>query len=461
MKTLFFLLLTSAALFASAADEKIKLPARENFHLILLAGQSNMAGRGVIPPSDRIPHPRVLMQNRQGEWVPAVEPVHYDKDFAGVGPGRSFAIRLATSDPAITVGLIPAACGGSPIASWQPGAYHEQTQSHPYDDAVRRTRRAMKDGTLKAILFHQGEADCYGSAPNQYRERLFTLIRSLRQELGAPACPFIIGQLSRFPQETWSEGKKSVDAAHRAAAAELPAVGFVSSEQLTSNPDRIHFDAPSQREFGRRYYGTYRRLTAPPSPVFATFTPILAMRDGNPAGLSRAQFVKINREKDQLRFAGNGSRLALKLPPDLKTFTVVMDVTLPKLPEKEGALFARPGCHNVLAVTPSGQLAFTIFAADRKTFCTARSETELLPNLPYRIAGTVRELPGGETCLTVHINGTEAGRVTLREPAFPYDGALSFGSAAPDGNAAMPLEYRLKNLWIFDRVLDGPETMQL
>ena len=42
-----------------------------------------------------------------------------------------------------------------------------------------------------------------------------------------------------------------------------------------------------------------------------------------------------------------------------------------------------------------------------------------------------------------------------------YDGALSFGSAAPDGNAAMPLEYRLKNLWIFDRVLDGPETMQL
>ena len=220
MKTLFFLLLTSAALFAAAADEKIKLPARENFHLILLAGQSNMAGRGVISPSDRIPHPRVLMQNRQGEWVPAVEPVHYDKDFAGVGPGRSFAIRLTASDPAITVGLIPAACGGSPIASWQPGAYHEQTQSHPYDDAVRRTRRAMKDGTLKAILFHQGEADCYGSAPNQYRERLFSLIRSLRQELGAPACPFIIGQLSRFPQETWSEGKKSVDAAHRADTAQ-------------------------------------------------------------------------------------------------------------------------------------------------------------------------------------------------------------------------------------------------
>ena len=70
MKTLFFLLLTSAALFAAAADEKIKLPARENFHLILLAGQSNMAGRGVISPSDRIPHPRVLMQNRQGEKCP-------------------------------------------------------------------------------------------------------------------------------------------------------------------------------------------------------------------------------------------------------------------------------------------------------------------------------------------------------------------------------------------------------
>ena len=80
---------------------------------MLLTGQSNMAGRGVVTPEDKIPHPRVLMQNKEGEWVPAVDPVHYDKSSAGVGPARTFAIELAESDPAITVGLIPAACGGS------------------------------------------------------------------------------------------------------------------------------------------------------------------------------------------------------------------------------------------------------------------------------------------------------------------------------------------------------------
>lgn len=49
------------------------------------------------------------MQDKAGEWVPAVDPVHYDKSMAGVGPARTFANLLADSDPSITVGLVPAA----------------------------------------------------------------------------------------------------------------------------------------------------------------------------------------------------------------------------------------------------------------------------------------------------------------------------------------------------------------
>jgi len=33
----------------------------------------------------------------------------------------------------------------------------------------------------------------------------------------------------------------------------VPHSAFVSSNGLTSNPDHLHFDARSQREFGRRY----------------------------------------------------------------------------------------------------------------------------------------------------------------------------------------------------------------
>lgn len=113
MKSLFLALLLATGILLPAAE----LPPKEKFHLFLLAGQSNMAGRGAIAPEDKVPHPRVLMLDRNGNWVPAVDPVHFDKPFAGVGPGRRFAILLAESDPSITVGLIPAACGGSPLST--------------------------------------------------------------------------------------------------------------------------------------------------------------------------------------------------------------------------------------------------------------------------------------------------------------------------------------------------------
>jgi len=97
-----------------------QLPPRDRFHLFLLAGQSNMAGRGEVGDEDRAVHPRVFSLSQSGEWIPAVDPVHFDKEIAGVGLGRSFGIALAGQDETITVGLIPAAVGGSAISSWTP-----------------------------------------------------------------------------------------------------------------------------------------------------------------------------------------------------------------------------------------------------------------------------------------------------------------------------------------------------
>ena len=67
------------------------LPAKQDFHLFLLAGQSNMAGRGKVTPVDRYPDPNILMLDRDAQWVPATDPVHFDKSVAGVGLGRGFA----------------------------------------------------------------------------------------------------------------------------------------------------------------------------------------------------------------------------------------------------------------------------------------------------------------------------------------------------------------------------------
>lgn len=254
MKKLFSLIFIFAAILAFANE--LKLPEKSKFRLVLLIGQSNMAGRGFVTPEDKVPNPRVVMLDKSGNWVPAVDPVHYDKRSAGVGLGRTFANLLAEEDKDTVIGLIPAACGGSSLIYWKPGAYFKQTKSHPYDDAVSRTKRAMKDGTLTAILFHQGESD--GRRCKEYHSMLSQLIDMLRNELNAKEVPFIIGQLSTV--KPMNKTKAAVDSAHRLCAAECQPAGFVTSENLTLNPDNIHFDRKSLIEFGKRYYKVYREV---------------------------------------------------------------------------------------------------------------------------------------------------------------------------------------------------------
>ena len=164
---------------------------------------------------------------------------------------------LADGDTNITVGLIPAACGGSPISTWQPGAYFDQTASHPYDDAIQRARPAMKQGTLKAILWHQGESDGEEKLAPIHKARLEQLIARFRKDLDDPDLPVVIGQLGQFENAPWSQYTKMVNDAQVAVAKELAHVEFVSSDGLVSKGDNLHFDAPSQREFGKRYAAAY------------------------------------------------------------------------------------------------------------------------------------------------------------------------------------------------------------
>jgi pimeloyl-ACP methyl ester carboxylesterase len=238
------------------------LPSKENFHLFLLVGQSNMAGRGAVTPSDQEPSARVLMLNQAGEWVPAVDPLHFDKPkMVGVGLGRTFGLEMARATPGVTIGLIPCAVGGSPIDSWQPGAYYQPTQSHPWDDAMRRAKQALQAGTLKGILWHQGESDSSAALAGDYERKLHDLIARLRRELNASDVPFIAGQMGVFADAPWNEFKQRVDRAHRDLPQKVKRTAFVSAEGLKHKGDKTHFDAASYREFGRRYAAAYLELT--------------------------------------------------------------------------------------------------------------------------------------------------------------------------------------------------------
>lgn len=244
---------------SSLAAEPVKLPAKEKFHLFLLVGQSNMAGRGAVESQDKTAHPRVLMLNKADEWAPAVDPIHFDKGSAGVGLGRTFGILMAEANPDVTIGLIPCAVGGSPIDVWRPGKHYAPTKSHPWDDAIRRAKVAQQSGELKGILWHQGEADSNAKLAPGYAAKLQKLASEFRRELGVEA-PFIVGQLGQFAGNPWDEFRKQVDQAHRDLAKQIPLSAYVTSDGLTDKGDKVHFDAASYREFGKRYFAAYTRL---------------------------------------------------------------------------------------------------------------------------------------------------------------------------------------------------------
>lgn len=243
-------------------DASTNLPDKERFHLFLLAGQSNMAGRGIIGEEDKKIHPRILMLTQEGNWTPAEHPIHFDKTVAGVGLSKSFAEVLVEADKDVVIGLIPAACGGSSITTWKPGGYHPQTKSHPYDDAMDRTRIAIQGGTLKGILWHQGESDSTPGFSEFYEMRLRILIDRFREDLGSPSLPFIIGQLGQFEAKPWTPHRFTINNAHTSVAKDTPLVRFVSSDGLTPKDDLTHFDSPSLREFGKRYAKAYLLLSA-------------------------------------------------------------------------------------------------------------------------------------------------------------------------------------------------------
>ncbi len=240
--------------------QEVALPEKAKFHLFLLVGQSNMAGRGVVEEQDKTPHPRVLMLSKDGKWVPAIDPMHFDKPAAGVGLGKTFGQIIAEANPDVTIGLIPCAVGGSPIDAWMPGVFYPATKSYPWDDMQKRVALALPAGTLKGILWHQGESDSKPELAQAYEPKLHDLIARFRREVKTPEVPFVAGQMGQFKDMPWKPEELMVDQAHQSLPSKVARTGFVSAEGLNHKGDKIHFDSPSFRELGRRYAEVYLKI---------------------------------------------------------------------------------------------------------------------------------------------------------------------------------------------------------
>ena len=220
---------------------------------ILLIGQSNMAGRGYVKDVPAIYNENIQML-RNGRWQMMAEPIHFDREVAGIGPASSFAAAWSLDHPDEKLGLIPCAEGGSSIDEW---AEDQILTRH----ALSEAKFAMESSELIGILWHQGENDSLNGLYKEYAQKLKAVFAHFRQELGLLALPIIVGELPNFLGKSGfglsATEFKEINQETKKAVSEIDNCYIVSAEKLKANLDGIHISAESQRQFGIRYYEAF------------------------------------------------------------------------------------------------------------------------------------------------------------------------------------------------------------
>ncbi len=237
--------------------------------LYVLAGQSNMDGRGRVSDlteEQRWPFEGVEIFYRNlpapgGDWKPLGPGYSVAPGYKGplpsptFGPELGFATALRKARPERRLALIKAAKGGTNLReNWKPGLRGEPgTQGPLYQaflETVSTARKALEAKgdrcVLAGMIWHQGESDSK-SATEVYQQQLTEFIARVREDLEQPALPFVIGEVFD------NRNRDTVRAAQKAVAASVPGVGLASADGLATLDPGTHFDTKSQLILGERF----------------------------------------------------------------------------------------------------------------------------------------------------------------------------------------------------------------
>ena len=243
-----------------------------NFYIFLCFGQSNMEGNARPEAQDLAsPGPRFLLMpavdfpekgRKMGEWCEASAPLCRPK--TGLTPADWFGRTLVASLPEnIKIGVIHVAIGGIDIKGFLPDSIQNYLKvapnwmkgmlaaydNNPYQRLVTLAKKAQKDGVIKGILMHQGETNTgdpkWAGMVKQVYDNLCGDLNLKPEEVNLYA-----GNIVQADGKGVCIGcKKQID--------ELPLTlhtsQVISSDDCTSGPDRLHFDAAGYRELGCRY----------------------------------------------------------------------------------------------------------------------------------------------------------------------------------------------------------------
>ncbi|KAK4745630.1 hypothetical protein SAY87_011942 [Trapa incisa] len=264
LRVLFLVFLLASA--QSGSLQKEAPPAPHN--IFILAGQSNMSGRGgvelnattgflywdgILPPECQ-PNASIFRLDADLKWVQATEPLHDGIDTTlinGVGPGMPFAHEILHLKPDYgTIGLVPCALSGSSIKRWQRG-------SPLYDRLMRRVNAAVESGgKVRGMLWYQGGADSMAYENAIAYERLLTqFFRDVTEELNSPGFMIL--------QAAVASAKEKFTSIVRAAQFNVkePNLLTVDADRLPVEWDNLHLNTRGQIQLGNLLASTYLKTS--------------------------------------------------------------------------------------------------------------------------------------------------------------------------------------------------------
>ena len=212
-----------------------------------------MAGRGFVQPQDTISSRLVLALDKNNEWVYAKEPLHYYESLrTGLDCGLSFGKKLAALyNKRITIGLVPCAVGGSSIEQWIGDSTYRGVTL--YSNLINKARKAAAYGTIKGILWHQGETNASAGNYKNYKEKLEQFFTKLRNDLGDSHLAVYAGQLGSFLDRKTNPFADSVNNDLMKLSSSFKNFYVIDISDLTPKADSIHFNSRSQRIMGERF----------------------------------------------------------------------------------------------------------------------------------------------------------------------------------------------------------------